>query len=166
MKNLKSYVKTILGEGDLNQFNDFEKGVVFMERSRLDQPLPPRIDFLVALEFAKDGVENLKDYSSEVPNIIREVGKLSIELLELQIEILDKFPEEKNWTYRKSMEFTKDDEDLCDRLDFLAGKLYQLMPVYSKTLEEEMIKNAEKEMESRKFLDGLEKINEGEDPIN
>lgn len=166
MKNLKSYVKTILGEGDLNQFNDFEKGVVFMERSRLDQPLPPRIDFLVALEFAKDGVENLKDYSSEVPNIIREVGKLSIELLELQIEILDKFPEEKNWTYRKSMEFTRDDEDLCDRLDFLAGKLYQLMPVYSKTLEEEMIKNAEKEMESRKFLEGLEKINEGEDPIN
>lgn len=166
MKNLKSYVKTILGEGDLNQFNDFEKGVVFMERSRLDQPLSPRIDFLVALEFAKDGVENLKDYSSEVPNIIREVGKLSIELLELQIEILDKFPEEKNWTYRKSMEFTRDNEDLCDRLDFLAGKLYQLMPVYSKTLEEEMIKNAEKEMESRKFLEGLEKINEGEDPIN
>lgn len=165
MKNLKSYVKTILGEGDLNRFNDFEKGVVFMERSRLDQPLPPRIDFLVALEFAKDGVENLKDYSSEVPNIIREVGKLSIELLKLQIEILDKFPEEKNWTYRKSMEFTRDDEDLCDRLDFLAGKLYQLMPVYSKTLEEEMIKNAEKEMESRKFLEGLKDINEG-DPIN
>lgn len=166
MKNLKSYVKTILGEGDINQFNDFEKGVVFMERSRLDQPLPPRIDFLVALEFAKDGVENLKYYSSEVPNIIREVGKLSIELLELPIEILDKFPEEKNWTYRKSMEFTRDDEDLCDRLDFLAGKLYQLMPVYLKTLEEEMIKNAEKEMESRKFLEGLEKINEGEDSIN
>lgn len=165
MKNLKSYVKTILGEGDLNQFNDFEKGVVFMERSRLDQPLPPRIDFLVALEFAKDGVENLKDYSSEVPNIIREVGKLSIELLELQIEILDKFPEEKNWTYRKSMEFTRDDEELCDRLDFLAGKLYQLMPVYSETIQEEMIKNAEKEMESRKILEGLKDINEG-DPIN
>lgn len=165
MKNLKSYVKTILGEGDLNQFNDFEKGVVFMERSRLDQPLPPRIDFLVALEFAKDGVENLKEYSSEVPNIIREVGKLSIELLELQIEILDKFPEEKNWTYRKSMEFTRDDEDLCDRLDFLAGKLYQLMPVYSETIQEEMIKNAEKEMESRKILEGLKDINEG-DPIN
>lgn len=166
VKGLKSYVKAILGETDLEKFNDFEKGVVFMERSRLEQPLPPRVDFLAALEFAKDGVENLKDYSSEVPNIIREVGKLSIELLELQIEILDKFPEEKNWTYRKSMEFTRDDEDLCDRLDFLAGKLYQLMPVYSKTLEEEMIKNAEKEMESRKFLEGLEKINEGEDPIN
>lgn len=165
VKGLKSYVKAILGETDLEKFNDFEKGVVFMERSRLEQHLPPRVDFLAALEFAKDGVENLKDYSSEVPNIIREVGKLSIELLELQIEILDKFPEEKNWTYRKSMEFTRDDEDLCDRLDFLAGKLYQLMPIYSKTLEEEMIKNAEKEMESRKILEGLKNINEG-DPIN
>ena len=158
IKGLKSYVRAILGETDLEKFNDFEKGVVFMERSRLEQPLPPRVDFLAALEFAKDGVENLKNYSSDVPNIIREVGKLSIELLELQIEILDKFPEEKNWTYKKSLEITRSDEDLCDRLDFVAGKLYQLMPIYSEELQKEVIKNAEKEIESRKVLEGLEKI--------
>ena len=159
MKKMKSYVRAILGEEqNLNEFNDFEKGVIFMEKSRLDQPLPQRVEFLAALEFAKDGVENLEGYSSEVPNVIRQVGLLSIDLLELQIEILDKFPEEEKWTYRKSLEFTRSDEDLCDRLDFIAGKLYQLMPIYSEELQKEVIKNYEKEIESRKVLEGLEKI--------
>ena len=160
VKGMKSYVKVILGEEEqnLNEFNDFEKGVIFMEKSRLDQPLPPKVDFIAALEFAKDGVENLEGYSSEVPNVIRQVGLLSIDLLELQIEILDKFPEEEKWTYRKSLEFTRSDKDLCDRLDFIAGKLYQLMPIYSEELQKEVIKNYEKEIESRKVLEGLEKI--------
>ena len=133
MKNLKSYVRTILGEGDLDQFNDFEKGVIFMERSRLDTTLPSRKEFDVALEFAKDGREGLVDYDG--PNVVKQVGKLSIELLEIQLEILDKCPEEVNWTYRKSYEVTRSNKDLCDKLDFLANKLYQLVPIYSKEME-------------------------------
>lgn len=166
MKNLKSYVRAILGEEDLNEFNDFEKGVIFMEKSRLDQPLPPRGDFVVALEYAKAGLEGLKEYSTECPSVIKNVAKLSIELLEFQLEILDKFPEEKNWTYRKSMEFTRSDEGLCDKMDFLTGKLYQMMPVYTEVCNKEMVKNAEREMRSKEFLDGLKDINEEEDTVN
>ena len=99
MKNLKSYVRTILGDGNLNQFNDFEKGVIFMEKSRLDQPLPSRKEFEVALEFAKDGVECLEEYSTKCPDVVKQVGLLSIELLRLQLEILDKYPNIENWTF-------------------------------------------------------------------
>ena len=144
MKNLKSYVREILKTGEVSdEFNDFEKGVVYMERSRLDQPLPPRRDFIAALEFAKDGVRNLEDYSTNCPSVIKQVGCLSIELLELQLEILDRHPEEKDWTYRKSIEVTRDNEDLCDKMDFLAGKMYQLMPIYTAAFEKEYIKNIE-----------------------
>lgn len=166
MKNMKSYVKAILGEETLEGFNDFEKGVIFMEKSRLDHSLPPRIDFLTALEFAKDGVENLKDYSTTCPNIVKQVGLLSIDLLNIQLEILDKYPKMTDWTYRKSLEITRSDEDLCNRLDFVAGKLYQLMPLYSEEIQKEVIKNYEKEKESREFIDGLKNIAEGEDTIN
>lgn len=163
IKGMKSYVRTILGENpEMKGFNDFEKGVIFMEKSRLDQPLPPREEFVVALEFAKDGLDGLKEYSTECPSVIKNVAKLSIELLEFQLEILDNFPEEKNWTYRKSLEFTKSDEDLCDKMDFLTGKLYQMMPVYTEVCNKEMIKNAEREMRSREFLDSFK---DG-DPIN
>lgn len=138
MKGMKSYVKAILGEDSLEKFNDFEKGVVFMERSRLDQSLPQRQDFQAALKFAKDGVEGLVDYDG--PNIIKQVGLLSMDLLKLQIEILDKYKEEEKWTYRKSLELTRSDEDLCNRLDFTANKLYQLLPLYSKEMELQYVK--------------------------
>lgn len=139
MKNMKSFVKAVLGEDQkLERFNDFEKGVVFMERSRLDQSLPSRQDFQAALEYAKDGVEGLVDYDG--PNIIKQVGLLSMDLLKIQLETLDKHPETKDWTYRKSLEVTMNNPDLCDRLDFTAGKLYKLIPLYSKELEMAYIK--------------------------
>ena len=141
IKGLKSYVRVILGEEGMENFNDFEKGIIFMERSRLDQPLPPREDFLVALEYAEDGFKGLDEYSSELPKVIKQVGKFSIELLKMQLEVLDKYPEESDWTYRKSLECTKSDEDLCNRIDFLTGKLYQIMPLYTKAMEQEYIKN-------------------------
>ena len=130
MRNMKSYVKAILGEEDLNKFNDFEKGVVFMERSRLDTSMPSREEFEAALEFAKDGVSNLEDYNG--PNIIKQVGLLSVELLEIQLEIFDKHPEIHSWTYRKSIEVTRSDENICDKMDFLAGKLYQLVTIFQR----------------------------------
>lgn len=140
MKNLKSYVRTILGENpEMNGFNDFEKGLIFLEKSRLDTALPSRKEFMVALDFAKDGIDGLLD--SDGPRVVRQVAELSIELLEMQIEILDKCPEETSWTYRKSYEVTKSDEDLCNRMDFLAGKLYQLIPIYSKEMETAYIKD-------------------------
>ena len=139
MKNLKSYVRASLGLVEIDNFNDFEKGVIYMERSRLDQKLPSRKEFEAALEFARNGVEGLADYHG--PNIVKQVGLLSIELLEIQIEVLDKRPEETNWTYRKSMEVTLEDSDLCNRMDFLAGKLYQLMPIYSKEMELQYVKD-------------------------
>lgn len=139
MKNLKSYVREILKTGEVsNEFNDFEKGVIFMERSRLDTIMPSRKDFEAALEFAQDGLKGLENYDG--PNVIKRVGLLSVELLKIQLEILDKCPEVTEWTYRKSIEVTKSDEDLCNRMDFLAGKIYQLMPVYSKEMELQYVK--------------------------
>ena len=139
IKGLKSYVKAILGEGSLDNFNDFEKGVIFMERSRLDTSMPSRAEFETALEFAKEGISGLEDYDG--PKIIEHVAKLSVELLEIQLEIFDKHPEIQDWTYRKSIEITKSEEDLCNRMDFLAGKMYQLMPVYSKEMELQYVKD-------------------------
>lgn len=139
MKNMKSYVKAILGEDQkLEQFNDFEKGIIFLERSRLDQPLPQRNEFEVALDVAKDGLNGLVDF--EGPRVVRQVALLSVELLNLQLEILNKYPEEVDWTYRKSYELTRSEEGLCDRMDFLACKLYQLIPLYSKEMEMAYIK--------------------------
>lgn len=138
IKGMKSYVRTILGEETLDNFNDFEKGIVYMERSRLDQQLPSKQEFEMALEFAKNGLDGLVDFSG--PRFAKQVAKLSIELLEIQLEIIDKRPDEINWTYKKSFEVVRSDEDLCNRMDFLASKLYQIMPLYSKEIEQEYIK--------------------------
>ena len=137
---MKSYVKAILGKEDLSKFNDFETGVIYMERSRLDQPLPERQEFAAALEFAENTMEGAKECSS-ISTIAIQVGKLSIELLELQLKVLDSYPEETDWTYRKSMELTASDPNLCDQLDFVANKIYQLMPEYTKVIEMEQLKD-------------------------
>ena len=110
-----------------------------MERSRLSQKMPSREEFEAALEFAKDGVKGLEDYNG--PNVIKQVGLLSIDLLTIQLETFDKHPEITEWTYQKSMEVTLSDPDLCDRLDFTANKIYQLMPAYSKEMELQYVKN-------------------------
>lgn len=138
MKGLRSYVRTILGEGDLNCFNDFEKGVIYMERSRLSQSLPSREEFVTALKFAEDGLKGLAEYNG--PSLVKQVGLLSVELLKIQLEILDRYPEETDWTYKKSLEVTMSDPDLCDKLDFTANKLYKLIPLYSKEMEMAYIK--------------------------
>ena len=138
MKNLKSYVRASLGLEDLEKFNDFEKGVIYMERSRLSQKMPSREEFEAALEFAKDGLKGLEDYDG--PNVIKQVGLLSVDLLNIQLETFDKHPEIQDWTYQKSMEVTLSDPYLCDRLDFTANKIYQLMPLYSKEMELQYVK--------------------------
>ena len=138
MKNMKSFTKAILGYEDLEKFNDFEVGVIFMERSRLNQPLPKREEFEAALNFVKDGVENLVDFDG--PRIVKQVGNLSVDLLKIQLETLDRCPEEREWTYKRSLEVALENEDICDKLDFTAGKLYQLMPEYTKIMELEYTK--------------------------
>lgn len=138
MKNMKSYVRASLGLEDLGNFNNFEKGVIYMERSRLSEKLPSRAEFETALNFAKDGLNGLVDYDG--PSIVKQVGALSVDLLKIQLEILDKHPEINDWTYQKSMEVTLSHPDLCDKLDFTAGKLYKLMPLYSKEMEMAYIK--------------------------
>ena len=140
MKNMKSYVRAALGMEDMEKFNDFEKGTIYMERSRLDSPLPSREEIEIALEFARETMKNAEE-SIMVPKVIKQVGNLSIELLEIQLETLDRCPEETDWTYRKSMEVTLENPDLCDRLDFTAGKVYQLMPLYTETMTSEYIKD-------------------------